>query len=150
MSSQTFRVPIERHTAALARFAVFPAAKIAAWNQSKTFIVDATMNGTSLGHRSMVFWKERAGWFIGIADPACRKAGVDTGDVCTFQLTLVEDFVPVELAQALKENKFAANIWRRLSLSGQRMHAMHVSAAKSVETRARRAAKLIEKLTGEV
>ena len=150
MSTLIFKVPIERHTEAIARFAVFPAAKIAPWKQTKTFVVDAMMNSTPLGHRSMVFWKEREGWFIGITDPACKKAGVDTGDVCTFELTLVENFVPAELTQALKENKFAANVWRRISPSGQRMHAMHVSEAKSAETRVRRAAKLIEKLTGEI
>ena len=150
MPTLTFTAAIERHDDTLVRFAVFPAAKIAAWKQTKTFVVDTFMNGTPLGHRSMVFWKERDGWFIGITDPACRKAGVDTGDVCTFELTLVDDFVPAELAQALRENKFAANVWRRISLSGQRMHAMHVSEGKSAETRVRRAAKLIEKLTGEV
>jgi hypothetical protein len=141
---------IERHDESLPRFAVFPAGKIAAWNQTKTFVVDATMNGLSLGQRSMVFWKERDGWFIGITDPACRKASVDTGDVCEFELTLVENFVPEELAELLKKDKFAANVWRRISPSGQRMHAMQIQSAKQPATRARRAAKLIEQLTGKL
>ncbi|MEP7155150.1 MAG: YdeI/OmpD-associated family protein [Betaproteobacteria bacterium] len=150
MPTLTFTAPIERHTDALARFAVFPAKKIAAWKQTKTFVVDALMNGTTLGHRSTVFWKERDGWFIGITDAACRKANVDTGDVCTFVLTLVEDFVPVELTQVLAQDKFAADVWRRISPSAQRMHAMQVSGGKTAETRVRRAVKLIEKLTGKV
>ncbi|MBL8524546.1 MAG: YdeI/OmpD-associated family protein, partial [Betaproteobacteria bacterium] len=145
-----FRAPIERHPEALARFAVFPASKIATWNQTKTFVVDATMNGTSLGRRSMVFWKERDGWFIGITDSACKKAGVDTGDVCTFELTLVEDFVPEELSALLKNDKFAADVWRRLSPSGQRMHAMQIQSAKQPATRMRRAEKLVQQLTGKL
>ncbi len=149
MLTLKLRTPIDRHAEALARFAVFPASKIAPWNQTKTFVVDATMNGTPLGQRSMVFWKERNGWFIGITDSACRKAGVDTGDVCEFNLTLVEDFVPEELAALLKKDKFAADVWRRLSPSGQRMHAMSIQSAKQPATRARRAARLIEVLTGK-
>jgi len=144
MSTLKFRAPIERHAEALARFAVFPAQKIATWNQTKTFVVDATMNGTSLGQRSMVFWKERNGWFIGITDPSCKKAGVDTGDICTFELTLVEDFVPEELTALLKKDKFAADVWRRLSSSGQRMHAMQIQSAKQPATRLRRAQRLID------
>lgn len=144
MSSLKFRAPIECHTEALSRFAVFPAQKIATWKQTKTFVVDATMNSTPLGQRSMVFWKERDGWFIGITDPACKKAGVDTGDVCAFELTLVEDFVPEELAALLKKDKFAADVWRRLSPSGQRMHAMQIQSAKQPATRLRRAQRLID------
>ena len=149
MPTLKFKAPIERHTEALARFVVFPAKKIATWNQTKTFVVDAIMNGTSLGQRSMVFWKERDGWFIGITDPACRKAGVDTGDICAFELRLVEDFVPQELASLLKQDKFAADVWRRLSPSAQRMHSMSVQDAKRTETRTRRAMRFIEKLTGK-
>lgn len=147
MPTLKLKSPIERHTEALSRFAVFPANKIAPWKQTKTFVVDASMNGTSLGQRSMVFWKERDGWFIGITDAACRKAGVDTGDICEFVLTLVEDFVPAELAVLLKRDQFAANVWNRLSPGGQRMHAMQIQAAKRPETRAKRAARLVERLT---
>lgn len=150
MPTIKLKSPIERHTEALSRFAVFPAQKIAIWNQTKTFVVDATMNGTSLGQRSMVYWKEREGWFIGITDSACKKAGVDTGDVCEFVLALVEDFVPEELAALLKKDRFAADVWRRISPSGQRMHAMQIQAAKQPATRARRAAKLIAQLTGKL
>jgi hypothetical protein len=149
MPTLKFKSPIERHAEALARFTVFPASKIAAWKQTRTFVVDTTMNGTALGQRSMVYWKERDGWFIGITGVACRKAGVDTGDVCEFILTLVEDFVPLELAAVLKQDKFAANVWNRLSPGAQRMHAMQVQAAKRPETRAKRAVRLVELLTGE-
>lgn len=149
MPTQKFNSPIERHAEALSRFAVFPAGKIAPWKQTRTFVVDATMNGTSLGQRSMVYWKERDGWFIGITDVACRKAGVDTGDVCEFVLALVEDFIPLELAVLLKQDKFAANVWNRLSPGAQRTHAMQVQAAKRPETRAKRAAWLVALLTSE-
>jgi Bacteriocin-protection, YdeI or OmpD-Associated/Domain of unknown function (DUF1905) len=150
MPTIKLKSPIERHDESLPRFAVFPASRIAAWSQTKTFVVDATMNGLSLGQRSMVHWKERNGWFITITDAACKKAGVNTGDVCEFELTLVEDIVPEELAALLKKDKFAADVWRRLSPSGQRMHAMNIQSAKQPATRARRAAKLIVQLTGEL
>jgi len=147
MTTLSFEALIERHTDAVPRFAVFPAEKISAWRQAKTFIVDATMNGTPLGHRSMVFWNERDGWFIGITESACRKSNVDTGDICTFLLSLVEDFVPPELALLLKQDKFAADVWRRISPSGRRMHAMAIGGAKTPQTRERRAEKFIAQLT---
>ena len=146
MPTLKFTTPIERHTEAVARFAVFPANKIAAWKQTNTFVVDASMNGTPLGHRSMVYWKERNGWFIGLSEPMCRKAGVDTGDVCEFVLTLVEEFVPAELAALLARDKAAFAVWKALSPAGQRMEALQISSAKQAATRARRAQKLIEQL----
>ena len=77
-------------------------------------------------------------------------AGVGAGD--TVRVTLVHDTasrvvdVPPDLQAALDESGTLA-AWAALSFSNQNAHALAVTGAKTAETRARRIAGVIEKLT---
>ncbi|MDQ7993294.1 MAG: YdeI/OmpD-associated family protein [Propionicimonas sp.] len=56
--------------------------------------------------------------------------------------------VPDDLAAALAANPAAASAWDKLAYSHQKAHADAIGSAKAAETRARRVAAAIEKLTG--
>lgn len=56
--------------------------------------------------------------------------------------------VPEDLRTALDGSPAAASAWAKLSYSNQKGHADAVSGAKAAETRARRIAAVVAKLTG--
>lgn len=93
------------------------------------------------------------GRFLLGASAAVREAaGIAAGQTHTVTVELdaaprtVE--VPEDLAAALAADPDAAAAWARLSYSHQRQHAEAVAAAKAPETRARRIAATLAKLTG--
>jgi hypothetical protein len=130
-----------RHHPQLSRLVTIPIAKVGPWKLTGTTIVEGTINGTSLGRRSLKRWDERKCWWIDLPEPLCKKANLDTGDEVKLVINLASEDLPEELKQLLAENKTAAAKWKTLTAAQQRMLREEIFAAKSSATRTRRAEK---------
>jgi hypothetical protein len=92
-------------------------------------------------------------FLIGVSAAVRDAAGIAAGQTHTVGVELdtaprsVE--VPDDLAAALAAHPAAAEAWERLSQSHQRRHAEAVAAAKKPDTRRRRVASTIAKLTAD-
>jgi Bacteriocin-protection, YdeI or OmpD-Associated/Domain of unknown function (DUF1905) len=111
--------------------------------------VVATVNG----HTWRTSIAAMGGRFLLGASAAVREAaGLTAGRTYTVGVEIdtaprtVE--VPADLAAALAQDPAAAAAWAGLSHSHRRQHAEAVAAAKKPDTRARRIASTIAKLTG--
>lgn len=110
--------------------------------------VVATVNGhswrTSIARMGGQFW-------LGVSAEHRAAAGVGAGDTLELEVELdtaprtVE--VPDDLAAALAASPAARTAWDALSYSHQRQHVLAIDDAKAPETRARRVAAAIAKLT---
>jgi hypothetical protein len=129
---------IERKDQRLARFLVVPARLLEGWKPEGTTVVEATMNGVAIGRRSLKRWNDDR-WFVELAQAMCERAGVDTGDRVTLALRLASDELPAELATLLAESPRAQTVWAKLTSAQQRILREEVVAAKSADTRRRRA-----------
>lgn len=139
MEPIAFQGRVERLAPEVPRFIVFSGNP---WGRSEPFLVEAAVNGVSMGLRTLVPWKER-GWSFGLSETLCKKAGVDTGDTVDVVMTLPEDPRPPELREVLRSNKEARARWDRLK-NGQRVQfVLWVSAGAKPGTRVRRAATLV-------
>ncbi len=105
------------------------------------------------GHTWRTSIASMGGQFLLGASAAVREAaGIAAGE--THEVSVVLDTaprtveVPEDLAAALAAHPSASAAWERLSYSHQRQHAEAVMAAKKPETRERRVASTIAKLTG--
>jgi len=91
-------------------------------------------------------------FLLGAAAVVRDAAGIAAGQTHTVTVELdtatrsVE--VPEDLAAAFADHPAAAEPWKHLSYSHQRQHADAIAAAKKPETRQRRIASIIAKLTG--
>lgn len=111
--------------------------------------VVATVNGhmwrSSIARMGGEFW-------LGVSAENRTAAGIAAGDPVELDVELdtaprtVE--VPVDLAAALAQSPAAKAAFDALSYSHQRQHVLAVEDAKTPETRARRIAAAIAKLTG--
>ena len=135
----SFNAKVERIAPELPRFVVYPGK---AWNESRTFIVDVSLNGVPIGLRSLIPWKER-GWHFGLSEPMCRKAGLDTGNHVHVEIRRLEDARPDELKILLESNPIAQKSWDRLSARERRDFVLFGGSAKKAETRTRRARRLL-------
>lgn len=129
---------IERKTDRLPRFLVVPARLLERWKLEGTAVVEAMINGTGIGRRSLKKWDDDR-WFVELAQPICERAGVDTGDRVNLCLRLASDELPDELASLLASSRTAQVAWEKLTSAQQRVLREEVFAAKSANTRRRRA-----------
>ena len=132
-----------RHNPQFARLVTIPIAKIAVWKLDQTTVIEGTLNGFELGRRSLKRWDDRNCWWIDLPDALCKKAGVDTGDEVKLAIRLASEDLPAELEALLKTNKTANANWLKLTKAQQRMLREEIFAAKSSETRTRRAEKIL-------
>jgi hypothetical protein len=139
----SFDASVERIAPEVPRFVVYPGK---AWNETGTFIVDVSLNGISIGLRSLILWKER-GWHFGLSEPLCRKVGVDTEDRVHVEMRRPEDTRPSELRELLRSDPNAQKSWDGLSAGERRDLVLFVASAKKAETRMRRARRLLGPLT---
>lgn len=135
----SFDATVERIAPEVPRFVVYPGK---AWNETGTFIVDVSLNGISIGLRTLIPWKER-GWHFQLAEPMCRKTGICTGDRVRVEMRRPGDTRPDELKELLESNSQARQAWDRLPAGEQRDLVLYVASAKKTETRARRARRLL-------
>lgn len=135
----SFEAVIERLAPQVPRFVVYSGDP---WGETATFTVDVSLNGTRIGLRNLVPWKQR-GWSFGLSQPMCRKAAVDTGDRVRVVMRRLGETRPDELDHLLDTRPEARQAWQALSAAQRRDFVLFVAAARKPETRARRAARLL-------
>lgn len=129
---------VERHNMSLPRFVVVPTSALHDWGLEGTTVVEGTLNGASLGRRSLKRWDEDR-WFMDLPESLCRLAAVEVGDTVELRISVASDELPDELVHLLEDSPAASAKWERMTESQRRMLREHVLAAKRPETRARRA-----------
>jgi hypothetical protein len=85
------------------RFIVIPKGDVANWRLKETTTVDGTLNGVSVGRRSLKRLDD-SNWFIDLPEVLCRRAQVDTGDTVDVSLHLAATALPPELSSLLSRN----------------------------------------------
>ena len=133
---------IERKKPELPRFIVIPSPLLASWKLLGTTALEGTLNGVSLGRRSVKPWDAER-WFLEIPEPLCRQAGVDTGDTVRLVLSVAPEEMPGELTEILESDPEAMTRWWRMTASQQRMLREDVLAAKTAATRRKRALRVL-------
>jgi hypothetical protein len=105
----SFDAIVERIAPEAPRFVVYPGK---AWNETGTCLVDVSLNGVSIGLRSLIPWKER-GWHFGLSQPMCRKVGVDTGSHVSVEMRTPDKSGPDELKELLNSKSQRKEIMGR-------------------------------------
>ncbi|HVR97340.1 MAG TPA: YdeI/OmpD-associated family protein [Thermoanaerobaculia bacterium] len=138
---------IERKDSRLPRYIVIPSSLVAPWGLTNTTVLEGTLNGMPLGRHTIKPWDEER-WFIGIPEPVCRKAGVDTGASVHLVLRPAEDVMPEELQELLDSDAEARSVWAGLTRSQQRMLREEILQLKKPESRRRRALRDLRRSNG--
>ena len=125
-----------------------PAAIVDGFRAGKRVPVVVTVGAHT--YRSTVAPYAGRPYMVPLSYENAARAGVGPGD--TVMVTLEHDTAPrvVEVPSDLQTALDAAGVqgaWTALSYSNQNAHALAVTGAKTPETRARRVASVIEKLT---
>jgi len=126
-----------------------PPAVVEALGAGKRAKVVVTINGYS--YRSSVAPYSGV-YMLPLAAEHRNGAGVAAGDVIDVDLAVDTEVravvAPADLAAALDADAAARKAFDALSYSNQRRHVLSVEYAKTPETRARRVAKVLERLIG--
>ena len=126
-----------------------PPAVVEALGAGKRAKVVVTINGYS--YRSSVAPYSGV-YMLPLAAEHRNGAGVAAGDVIDVDLAVDTEVravvAPADLAAALDADAAARKAFDALSYSNQRRHVLSVEDAKTPETRARRVAKVLERLIG--
>ena len=138
------RSEVERHQPSLPRFVVVPDGELETWGLEQTTVVEVSINGESLGRRSLKAWGPgRDVWFFDLTAAHCDRLGVDTGDVVEVRIRPAETSLPSELVAVLEDDDAARAIWKGLTEARRRAISEHVREAKHEVTRTRRAKKAL-------
>ena len=78
-----------------------------------------------------------------LPEPLCKRARLETGDEVTLKIRLASADLPDELTELLEKSPTAKANWEKLTKAQQRMLREEILAAKSSETRSRRAKKVL-------
>jgi len=132
-----------RHTPQLSRLVTIPVETILPWKIEQATVIEGTINGVDLGRRSLKRWEDRQCWWIDLPEPLCKKAKLEIGDQVHLVIHLASDKLPEELAALLKTNPQAKRRWEKLTQAQQRMLREEIFAAKTSQTRLRRAEKVL-------
>ena len=133
------RSTVSRHHPRMPRLVTVPWEAVARWKLAGTTVVEATLDGTPIGRRSLKRWDERRCWWFDLTEPLCRELGLDEGSPVQIELRLASAELPPELAALVERDQAARAAWRALTLAQQRMLREEVLAAKQPATRMRRA-----------
>lgn len=134
---------VERKSSSLPRFIVVPDDAVAAWELDGTTVVEVSIDGTSVGRRSLKRWAGRDGWFFNLTEEQAKRVGVAVGDRVSVEMALASTALPTELTALIEGDPEARRCWESLTDARRRLLAEHVRSAKRSETRARRAARAI-------
>jgi len=135
-------VTIERKHRRLPRYIVVPVETLARWNPTQTLTIEGTMNGHSLGRRSLKKWDDSR-WFIDLPEPICKRAGVDVGDHVFLHFKIASEELPQELSTLIAHNHKAQRVWQSFTAGAKRMIRENIAAAKLATTRERRAVRAL-------
>ena len=132
------QVVIERKHRDMPAFVVVPAAKVAAWKLAATTTVEGTLDGVSLGRRSLHRWDGER-WFIELPRDLLDAVGKAPGDRATLVLSLASSELPAELQQLIDAEPRAREHWEACTDAQKRMLREHILSGKAPATRERRA-----------
>lgn len=134
---------IERKQESLPCFAIIPK-DIALKGGESTYMAEASVNGVSIGRRSIKPWGDRKRWFIEFTRPQMETLGLDIGDEITLELKSTQA-EPDELIDALRQRGLL-DAWKTVTPSRRRLAAEQIFEAKSETTRAKRVAAIVKAL----
>jgi hypothetical protein len=135
------RSTVSRHHPQMPRLVRVPWSAVARWRLPGTTVVEAVLNGTPIGRRSLKRWDEEHCWWFDLPEPLCRRLRLEVGDSVQIELRRATEDLPAELATLIAHDKAARAAWDRLTPARQRMLREDVLAGKQAVTRARRARK---------
>lgn len=144
---QTFTVVLEKHPSLNATGITIPFDVEKVFG-AKRVPVRAVVNGVE--YRGTIA-RMGGSYMLGIPKAFRDAAGISAGEHIV--VTLEKDelprvvALPADLAEALKNDKRAAEAWEKLSFTHKKEYVTAIEEAKRPETRARRLAKTIEMLT---
>jgi len=141
----SFAATIERHHPGLPVYLIVPATVPAGFGRDATFVVEAVIDGTPLGRRTVKPWGDGR-WFLEVTAAQQARLGVAEGDRVTVALVPAAE-VPEDLAAAITEAGLEP-AWHGLSAAGRRALAEPVFEARRPETRAKRIGRVIGQLAG--
>lgn len=134
-----FRSAVARHHPRMPRLVTVPREQVARWKLDGTTIVEAALDGSAIGRRSLKRWDERRCWWFDLPEATCRRLGLDVGDAVQVELRRATDAPPPELARLLAADRAARAAWEGLTPAQQRMLREQVLSARQPATRSRRA-----------
>lgn len=138
MASLRFVARIERTHAEMPAFVIVPAAKVATWKLMATTTVEGTLDGVSLGRRSLKRWDDER-WFIELRRDSLDALGKAPGDRVTLVIHRASTEIPAELQRLIDTDVVARECWESRTEAQRRMLREEVLAAQSSGARERRA-----------
>src|SRR5262245_48346633 len=138
MAALKLTVRIERKQPKLPAFVVVPARKLARWKLAATTTVEGTLDGVSLGRRSLKRWDDER-WFLELRRESLAALGKGPGERAKLVLTRASAELPDELRALLDAEPAARARWEAHTAAQQRMLREEILAAKSATARERRA-----------
>lgn len=142
MASVKLVVRIERKQAELPAFVVVPADAVAKWTLAGTTTVEGTVDGVSLGRRSLKRWDDER-WFLELRRDTLEALGKAPGARVTLVLRLASTDLPEELRALLETSAVACKRWEARTEAQKRMLREDIQAVKSSAARERRARKAL-------
>ena len=119
-------------------FVVVPAAKVAKWKLSATTTVEGTLDGVSLGRRSLKRLDDER-WFLELRGDLLALVGKAPGDRATLVIAPASTELPAELRSLIAAEPKARARWASLTEAQRRMLREEVLGARSPAARERRA-----------
>jgi hypothetical protein len=138
MASLKLVVRIEHQDGVVPAFVVVPAAKVAKWKLTGTTTVEGTLDGVSIGRRSLKRWDDE-GWFIELRRDSLDALGKSPGERATLVIDRASTEIPVELQRLIDTDGVARERWESRTEAQRRMLREEILAAKSAGARERRA-----------
>ena len=143
---QQFSSVIERHDPDLPVYLMVPNAVPGAFGQTHTFIVEANINDSPVGRRSIKPWGDGR-WFMELTKVHCARLGIGVGDRITITVNPTEE-EPAELTGSIIAHGLGDR-WSKLSAARRRALSEHVFDARRPETRKSRIERIVGGLRGE-
>jgi len=140
---QQFSVALERHQPHLPVYLMVPKTVADVFGKPGTFVVEAAINGSPIGRRSIKPWGDGR-WFMELTKVQCAQLNVGPGDAVDVELIAAPE-VPAELASRIAEEGLSER-WADLSAADRRAMAEHIFAAKKATTRAARIDRTLARL----
>lgn len=137
MATLKLIVRIERKHAEMPAFVVVPATRLARWKLAATATVEGTLDGVSLGRRSLKRWDDER-WFIELRSQLLDAVGKSPGDRATLVIERASAALPAELQKLIDTDPVARACWESRTEAQRRMLREEVFALKSPGARERR------------
>ena len=139
-----FDAILDRHQSDLPVFAMVPVEVPEAFGKSRTFVVEAQINGRPIGRRSIKPWGDGR-WFLELTKAHCKALGVDMGANLSVDVALAPE-TPDDLRRRIDQSGLAV-AWAGLSEVRRRSLAEPVFGAKRPATRAARIDRIVSVLS---